>query len=90
MRMNLKNIPTTNMIHLHRETIDIIYTDLLKETLKVSKLQSSKKRVEYLLRKEKVENKSHQMQIKKLQVELLVADSQADKGAATQKLLKEK
>ena len=60
MRMNLKNIPTTNMIHLHRETIDIIYTDLLKETLKVSKLQSSKKRVEYLLRKEKVENKSHQ------------------------------
>ena len=58
MRMNL-NIPTTDMIHLHRETGDIIYTHLLKETLKVSKLQSSKKRVEYLLRKEKVENKNH-------------------------------
>ena len=56
----------------------------------MSKLQSSKKRVEYLLRKEKVENKSHQTQIKKLQVELLVADSQDDKGATTQKLLNEK
>ena len=91
MRMNLKNIPTTDMIHLHRETCDIIYTDLLKATLKVSKLQSSNKRVhEDLIRKEKVENKSHQTQIKKIQVELLVADNQADKGAATQKFLKEK
>ena len=81
MRMNLKNIPTTDMIHLQREIGDIIYTDLLKETWQVSKLQSSKKRVEYLLRKEKVENKSHQTQIKKLQVELLVADIQDDKGA---------
>ena len=33
LRMNLKNIPTTDMIHLHRETGDIIYTDLLKATL---------------------------------------------------------
>ena len=33
MRMNLKNIPTTDMIHLHREIGDIIYTDLLKSTL---------------------------------------------------------
>ena len=69
MRMNLKNIPSINMIHLYRETCDIIYTDLLKETLQVSKLQSSKKRVEELLRKEKVVNKSHQTQIKNFQVE---------------------
>ena len=60
MRMNLKNIPTTDMIHLHREKCDIIYTDFLKATLQVSKLQSSKKRVEDLLKKEKVENKAHQ------------------------------
>ena len=59
LRMNLKKIPTTDMIHLHRETSDIIYTDFLKATLQVSKLQSIKKRVEYLLRKEKVENKAH-------------------------------
>ena len=67
MRMNLKNIPVAKMINLHRETCDIIYTDLLKATLQVSKLQSSKKIVEDLLRKEKVEKKSHQTQIKKVQ-----------------------
>ena len=60
LRMNLNNIPTTDMIHLHKENGDIIYTDLLQETLQVSKLQSSKKRVEEFLKKEKVENKSHQ------------------------------
>ena len=65
MRMNLKNIPATDVIHLHRETGDIIYIDLLKATLQVSKLQSSKKRGEDLLRNEKVEKKSHQTQIKK-------------------------
>ena len=58
--MNLKKIPTTDMIHLHIETCDIIYTNLLQATMQVSKLQSSKKRVEYLHRKEKVEDKSHQ------------------------------
>ena len=73
--MNLKKIHTTDMIHLHRETSDIIYTDLLQETLQVSNLQYSKKRVEDPLRKEKVENRAHQTQIKMLQVELLVADS---------------
>ena len=73
--MNLKNFPTNDMIHLHREMGNIIYTNFLKATLHVSKLQSSKKRVEYLLKKEKVESKSHQTQIKKLQVELLVVDS---------------
>ena len=86
MRVNLKNIPTTDVIQLHRETGDIIYIDLLKVTLQVSKLQSSKKIVEDLLRKEKVENKSHQTQIKKVQVELLVAD----KGVVAQKLLNKK
>ena len=60
LRMNLKKIPTTDMIHLDRETCDIIYTDLLQAPLQVSKLQSSKKRVEDLARKEKVENKAHQ------------------------------
>ena len=43
MRMNLKNIPTTDMIHLDKHIGDIIYIDLLKATLQVSKLQSSKR-----------------------------------------------
>ena len=37
-----------------------------------------------------MENKAHQTQIKKLQIDLLAADSQVDKGSATHKLLNEK
>ena len=85
-----KKVPKIDVIHLHREIGDIIYTDFLQDTLQISKLQSNKKRVEDLLQKEKVENRAHQAQIKKLQVDLLVDDIHEDKGASTQKLLKEK
>ena len=33
LRMNMKKIPNTDMIHLDREASDIIYTHLLQETL---------------------------------------------------------
>ena len=36
MRLNLENIPVPNMIHLHKQTWDVIYNNLLKYTLKVS------------------------------------------------------
>ena len=39
MRMNLENIPTLDMIHFHKQVGDVIYSDLLKATLKVSRLQ---------------------------------------------------
>ena len=50
MRIKFKNIHVTGMIHLHKKTGAIIYTDLLKETLQVSKLQSRKNKVENLLK----------------------------------------
>ena len=43
-----------------------------------------------MLRKERVENKAYQTQIKKLQVDLSVADNPGDKGVSTQRLLKDK
>ena len=39
MRMNLENIPTPDMIHFHKQVGEVIYSDLLKATLKVSRLQ---------------------------------------------------
>ena len=69
MKMDLENIPIPDMIHLHTQIG--IFTDLLKATLKLSNLQSSKRRIDNQLRKEKVENKSHQGQINKLLMELL-------------------
>ena len=66
VNVNLENIPTRDMIHLHREIGDIIYTRLLKSTLQVSKLDSNKNKSQDLLRKEKVDNKALRMKIKKL------------------------
>ena len=78
------------MIHLHKQTGEVIYSDLLKTTLKVSRLQSDKSKVENQLRQERVENKSHQQQIKNLQGDLLIFDNEADKGETTQNMLNEK
>ena len=66
IKVDLKRVPKTDMIHLHRGIGDIIYTDLLEATVQISKLTAGKKRVEELLRKEKVENEAHQAQIKKI------------------------
>ena len=39
MRLNLKDIPVLEMIHLHKQAEEVIYSDLMYATLKVSKLQ---------------------------------------------------
>ena len=38
MKMSLENICIPGMIHLHKQTGDIIFTDMLKATLKLSRL----------------------------------------------------
>ena len=43
-----------------------------------------------MLQKEKVENRAHQSQIKKLQGDILVVDNTEDKGVSTKMLLKNK
>ena len=65
LNVNLGNIPTTDVIHLNRETSDILNTRLLKTTIQVPKLESNKKKTRDLLRKERVENKALRIKIKK-------------------------
>ena len=59
MKMNLKNILVPDMIYFHKQTGEVIYIDLMKDTLKVSKLQSTVSKIENQLRQGKVENKVH-------------------------------
>ena len=42
VNVNLENIPTIDVIHLKRETDDILNTIFLKATIQVSKLESNK------------------------------------------------
>ena len=90
VKMNPDDIPILDVIHLHKQTGYILFTHLLKITLALSKLQTLKGKIENQLRKEKVENTAHQTQIKKLQVELLAAGGQSDKGVGIQRSLDEK
>ena len=53
-------------------------------------MHTYKSRIENQLREEKVENKSHQEQIKKLRTDVQATESQGDKGAGIHKLLNEK
>ena len=59
IRINLQKIPVPDKIHLHKQTGEVIYIDLLKATLKVSKLQATVGRLENQLKKEKIGNKSY-------------------------------
>ena len=91
VKMNLDDIPILDVIHLHKKTGDILFTHLLKIPLALSKLQILKVKSENQLRQEKVENKAHQTQIKKLQTELLAVGSQSYNVAGRiQRLLDEK
>ena len=60
MKLNLKEIPISDMIHLHKQTREFIYTYLIMDTLNLSKLESTAPKIENQLRQEKVENKVHQ------------------------------
>ena len=86
MRLNLENVDVPDMIHLHKQIGEVICSDFLKANLKVSRLQSTKTKIKNQLRQERVENKAHRQQIKKLkklQGDLLSADSETNKGEAT-------
>ena len=45
MRLNLQKILVHDKIHLHKKTGEVIHIDLMKVTLKVSKLQSTVSRL---------------------------------------------
>ena len=49
-RLSVKDIPVLDMIHLHKKNGQVIYNDLLKSALKVSKLQSTDTKIENRLR----------------------------------------
>ena len=66
VNVNLKKVPTTDIIHLNKETSDILNNRLLKATPQISKMEPSKTKTLDLLRKVTVENKALKIQINNL------------------------
>ena len=85
--VNLSKVPTTNIIHMNKETGDILNTRLLKATIQMSKLEESKVKTSNILRKTRVENKALKSQINSLQKEAMQIEGSMQKGSLTQKLL---
>ena len=48
--VNLEHIPSLDLIHFHKKIGDILYTELLKTTLNISKLEDIKSNIETRLR----------------------------------------
>ena len=69
---------------------DVIYSDLLHETVKVTRLQSLVDKMEVQLKHEKVENKANFIQIKKLHGDMIILGTEPNNVQATKKLLEEK
>ena len=88
--VNLSKVPTTDIIHLNKETGDILNTRFLKATIQVSKLEESKEKTLNLLRKMRVENKALKTQINSLQNEAMQMEGLAHKGSLAHKLLDDK
>ena len=71
MEVRLDKINVPDKIQLHKQTGDIIYSDLLHAMVKINKLQVLVDKLEVQLKHEKVENKANSIQIKKLQADIV-------------------
>ena len=66
VEFSLEKINMPNKIQLHRWIGDVLYSNLLKATLKITRMQLVIDKLENQLHHENVENKAHSIYIKKL------------------------
>ena len=90
MKVRLDKIIVPNKIQLHKQTGDIIYSDLLHAMVKINKLQVLVDKLEVQLKYEKVENKANSIEIKKLQADIVSSGDETGNTQAIRRLLEEK
>ena len=66
MEVKLDKISVLDQIQLHKQTGDVIYSDLLHAIMIINKLESLGDKTEVQLKHEIVENSANLIQIKKL------------------------
>ena len=90
MEVILDKISVPDKIQLHKQTGDIIYSDLLHAMVKINKLQVLVDKLEVQLKHEKIENKENSIQINKLQVDIVRSGDETGNTLAIKRLLEEK
>ena len=87
VNVSLSKVPTSDIIHLNKETGDILNTRLLKATIQFSKSEESKEKNSNLLRKSRVEIKALKVQLNNLQKEDIQMERSTQKGSLVQKMI---
>ena len=90
MELRLDKISVPDKIQLHKQTSDIIYSDLLQGMMRINKLQIFVDKLEIQLKHERVENKANTIQIKKLQGDIISSGNERDNTQAVRRMLEEK
>ena len=90
MEAKLDKISVPDKIQLHKQTTDVICSDLLHAIMKINKLQSLVDKMEVQLKHERVENKANLIQIKKLQGDVVSLGVKPGNMKETKKLIEEK
>ena len=90
MEVRLDKISVLDKIQLHKQTWDIIYSDLLHAMVKINKLQVLVDKLEVQLRHGKVENKVNSIQINNLQADIVSSGDETRNTQAIRRLLEEK
>ena len=88
IRMDQLNVP--DKIHFHKQTNEIIYNDLLQSTLNISRLETRVSKLLGQLEQEKAENKAWQVQVKRLESDIMVVGEEPSKIQPIKKLPDEK
>ena len=78
IEVRLDKISVPDKIQLHKQTSDIIYSDLLQAMMRINKLQILVDKLQVQLKHEKVENKANAIQVKKLQADIINSGNERD------------
>ena len=86
----MDKIRVPDKIQLHKQTSDIIYSDMLQAMMRINKLQILVDKLEIQLKHERVENKANAIQIKKLQTDIVNSGNEKNNTHAVRRMLEEK
>lgn len=86
----MDKIGIPNKINFHKQSTEILYSDLLKSYLNKNKMEAKVIKLEDQIKREKVASKGWKVQVKKLETDLVNLGSKPNEKKSNKKLIDEK
>jgi FtsZ-binding cell division protein ZapB len=90
MKIKTDQINAPDKIHLHKQTSEMIYGDLLQSTLNIARLERKVTKLEGKLKQEKETNRAWHIQIKRIESYIMVVGAEPGNMQPIKKFLEEK